>query len=1603
MGVWEDATGLWEEGKDLAKKGLDVVTDLGAAPVKFLYNNWDNPTVDTITSLGAAGLKSGIQGGQAAIEEGQQIYNDYAGSPNESIEDMADRYARNFKRGQSIKQGAEYLAAAPLTFAAETYKNPWDTITSLGAAGVKASPELVDIGKRYIEGAKQSYEEMARTQRQLDEVSDYDGATGKRVPKQGYTQNDVDYAQSQASSAAKTFRQDAVYSVLLPAGIPEGIYDSAKEGGMLKVGRDLTYGPAADLYNDPDLKRKMEENPVATMTNVALAGAQLAAPLGFAKYIRSRVMKDIEVSPEYAAKIDQYGQKYYPDKYNVQSEPQQTNFTSTGDANLDGYIQEASSETGINPNLLKALIDQESSFNPNAESPVGAKGYAQLMPDTARGLGVDINDTRQNVLGGARYLKEQLDKFDGDVDKALAAYNAGPGAVEKYGGVPPYKETQDYVRSIKEKLGEEPAETPISEEKVSPEENIPTEEETTPQAATEGREEDYKPIGADTKLEEQTKEPWEMTKEEHKTTLGYGKWDTSFPREWDLPEDTRYTDTPPEEVTTVELKELDMVKKGDKPAALPNDTEVLENWIREAENRGLYVEKYTNINGNVSAVAAKTQKAARRVLNAKIGSEEMGKSLGAKTHKEYVEQALKEGKPVPKEVIKEYPDLQVENKSEIPEGTPSIPFGEGELGKVERSLADNVNKEIEPVNLPVGMTVKETTKGIVEPAKTVKFSNPEVEARWQEASKGIKKEGIISSVKESTKTFWHRITRVYEDLPNNAEFSQLKNDLLYLEKQKGVSGDRTARLLQGITIKLDKPGMDLFTRKVVLDDLAKTEGDLPFGLTAETLSKDKAIIDKAVKDNPVVAEAVENRRKMQNALKQDYIDAMKNIGYDVSARMSREDYFRHQVLEYANLRAVAGSGERLKTPTGRGFLKGRQGSLEDINANYLQAEFEVVAQMIHDTELARVINKIDKNYSIRNKLFDEFGDKWRENITEGYTTWQPREGSSFYMANTIPESLASKLLSGELEEIGVLPEQIRQVLAKGSPFKELVVKDEVANTLNKISTPTADNLLEKVSRSLLSKWKVWTLISPTRLIKYNLRNVTGDADALFTMNRSSFLKVPQATKELFQTIYGDRAMTPEMGEWFRRGGMETTSPVQELTDVNGLRMFEKFTDKDPNFIKNAWNKYWGTANRATQFREAIFRYSTYLDYLEQMKKNGGRPKNFGASKPEEIMALSDIRDRAFKLSNDVLGAYDNVSVLGKEIRTHLVPFYSFLETNFKRYAQFYANQKVDSWTGLGSAISRKLVGNVLIRSPYYAYAAGTFVVKAGMLWAAVQAYNNLMFPEEEKELPPDEQARFHIVLGRDSNGKVRYFNRLGSVPDFLEWFGLDAPAKDIKDYLDGSRNMKEIMIDWSKNPVNKVIQGASPFIKTPFEMLSGKKLFPDAFNPVSIRDNGQYIADSLGLGNEFKALSKTGAAQYLGVNPRPSKPYLTEDTGENFILYKSDPNQVAYYNIKDKKIDFLKDIGKGGDGDFSSPKSDALRNYKIALRVKDEQSASFYLDLYTKLGGNKKGLQKSLESLDPLAGMSAVDRAKFKNTLNGEQLKELEKANTYYKTVLLGK
>ncbi len=123
-------------------------------------------------------------------------------------------------------------------------------------------------------------------------------------------------------------------------------------------------------------------------------------------------------------------------------------FEEIAPSTTEEMLEAAADKYNVDPNLVKAIATAESDWDQNAVSNVGAIGVMQLMPETAAGLGVDPYDERENIEGGAKYIRQMLDTFDGNVRKAVAAYNAGPGAVKRYGGVPPYSETQNYVGRV---------------------------------------------------------------------------------------------------------------------------------------------------------------------------------------------------------------------------------------------------------------------------------------------------------------------------------------------------------------------------------------------------------------------------------------------------------------------------------------------------------------------------------------------------------------------------------------------------------------------------------------------------------------------------------------------------------------------------------------------------------------------------------------------------------------------------------------------------------------------------------------------------------------------------------------------------------------------------------------------------------------------------------------------------------------------------------------------------------------------------------------------------------------------------------------------------
>jgi hypothetical protein len=388
---------------------------------------------------------------------------------------------------------------------------------------------------------------------------------------------------------------------------------------------------------------------------------------------------------------------------------------------------------------------------------------------------------------------------------------------------------------------------------------------------------------------------------------------------------------------------------------------------------------------------------------------------------------------------------------------------------------------------------------------------------------------------------------------------------------------------------------------------------------------------------------------------------------------------------------------------------------------------------------------------------------------------------------------------------------------------------------------------------------------------------------------------------------------------------------------------------------------------------------------------------------EEIMGLKDPRDKAFRLSNDLLGSYDEISVMGSNLREYIYPFWSWQELNFKRYIRLFKNAAYDN--KLSSTLGRRVLAGGK-NTPFMAVKAGRIVLKVWAFTAALDIWNNMMFPDEEQDLPKDVKSRPHLVLGRNDKGEVVYFSRLGALGDFLEWFGLDTASQTILDFKSGKKTIPEIAKELVQAPVNKIVQGVSPFPKAGFELVLRRRLFPDVFNPRSIRDRGEELARNMALENEYKLIMD-----------KPGKPF--KETIKNFFIYTADPLEVAYGEAYDIKRRFEKQYSGGGEGFWLTPKGDALYNMKLAHRYGKKEDVKRYYEQYrqlyieeAKVTGRplediekavNTGIMTSFRNMHPFAGLGKHERKAFIESLSPDDKLTMAKAIKFYNDVLLGR
>jgi len=1009
-----------------------------------------------------------------------------------------------------------------------------------------------------------------------------------------------------------------------------------------------------------------------------------------------------------------------------------------------------------------------------------------------------------------------------------------------------------------------------------------------------------------------------------------------------------------------------------------------------------------------------------------------------------------------------------------------------------------------------------------------KYASPdkEFERRWQTATRGIGKKTLATKLRE----FWQELVKStvrgsLPELPRTEQFGEARSAMHAYQNAPTYAQLATADLLKKTSKPLSAEDYDLFTRIVIMRDQAEAadKGErLSYGLTPAKARAELARVESLAAGNERVQASLEYRKQWTEAMVDDFLSAHEYLGLDMTDRFKRENYFRHQVLYYMEAQQLGLGKKKVELTPNRGWLKGRTsgddlGEAFDINANYLQAEWEVSTQMIADTKRAQAIGRLKRHYDKMRELKEEAkynnyvavvggqenmdeieelrgmiaelresgpldsGEKaqikeWSERIWEldptmpfrqqmaiaseqiergaaslgeevpddfmryvaslakqedsplqppalsflkavadrkafiknalgnEYQTWEDvvpddyeevaiRPGRAMFQAYSVPEQVASELMADLSKTLGISAEDLRPLTAMGSKYTPLVVPQEVAAQMAAIDNKMDFGWLDHLVTRPMNAWKRWVLMSPTRVLKYNLRNLS-EIDKVMSLNPAAIKDIPRAVRDLWKLYSGADDIPATVRDWVERGGSGTLVRVNELGDLNELKEFARLiADKKSGVVgkvmtapANAWRFYWSKVGLGSDFRESILRYAAYLNYLEQLE--AGKLTNYGGSVRAEVDGIKDKKDKAMRLSADLLGDYGDISLVGQFLRSRLAPFWSFQETNVRTYFRGLINLASNEQSAIkaGMHIARAAGIGALAKAPFLAYKLGRIAILFYGLKAMTTAFNQLLFPDNDDELPEEEKRKAHLTFGKNAKGEVQYFSRIGTAADVLDWIGLDSVDYDLRDVLDGRRTLREVLNDMARSPVDKAYGMLSPFIKMPTELAVGQTAYPNVGKPRPIRDRGRYIAQNLGIQKEYDKL--------VG---NPSTPYSVTDT----FLYKVEPGTSVYYLTLDAKYRWLKEARNRGIGYSTSARGDALRNYKMALRLNDKTAADKYLAVYEASDGTKEGLLDSLESSHPAGGLSTIDAYLFYKSLSPTEQQEYREAERFYYSELL--
>ncbi len=893
--------------------------------------------------------------------------------------------------------------------------------------------------------------------------------------------------------------------------------------------------------------------------------------------------------------------------------------------------------------------------------------------------------------------------------------------------------------------------------------------------------------------------------------------------------------------------------------------------------------------------------------------------------------------------------------------------------------------------------------------------------------------------------------------------------------------------INALNAKLEDNPYVLFNRLAYMLDLnwrAKNLHD-PFGNPIKLPGGiDPAGVEAELRRLGSKIAASPNAKLIESALRQ-HMALVKGVADDLKARgllsgeLANPYYFPHLTLEMQRGDKTVQRELRLEhvrpgtDADFRGYLVDPVGSNKPIETDYAKAMFYHLVQVGAHNWKADAVAQVKRSYDVmdgiveRAKTLAKVQDRpvsWqevfhREYEPEGYTLYGAGEKDAFPAVTIDPDVLAQRVganitatdLRGQLKQLGLqgitlLPEDLREIMVQGSR-ETWVVPARVAEALRGVADRDSqhDGAISSALRWTLGMWKNWKLFAPHNYIRYEFNKSTTDLEKLWSADPRAFRQIPAAFQEM-RSFWSGGTPNDDLRAALKAGALNaiTAQEMGKLEHQAGFRemqtrmenLAQQLKARGSTLLTQPITSLLGLGHlnsvELSSFIGEVFRYAKFKSDLDAIR-NGSRPNYAGAywrdvdSLSDSAPGANDAAERqAAAISRATFGDYHSLSVLGENLRAKLIPFYSWLEVNFKYHANLFRNlrDQVNGDMTRGEAVGAGVRAAA-------AFAAGNAVrATAGAgVWAARAAaaglITRLLAPyiaagiwnnsddraELEKLLSAEDQRRFHIILGESDDGnavlrdgrKINIIYAPTALMDLMRWFSGQELARQMGAWMGGQTDFVTAMNAWRSQLgpdfANNTANYVGPFARVAYMAISKKNPFPDVEDQRTIPAYDFWRTIGSEMTDDFTAdmISRVVDKNY----------YSTKDMGDwarQLILQvrERDPDAWAFYDIRDKAAKFLEDqTGTKRDSSYDAPDAQVLRNFRRALYRGDVTGAITFYNTLLGYGYTSERFAAGIKGQDPLSELPARGglRGDFINSLSAPDREELQRAFTYYERI----